>query len=114
MNVTPYCTKFDTTGSSERCREVLESVSKIQQRIYFSRRFRSFGASKEILQYGGSVWFSCLPVHLEPGTLLLLGICSTMVAHSVENSFLYSCTKHTLRLDDKIALDPSSLSFLTP
>ncbi len=50
---------------------------KIQQRIYFLRRLRSFGTSKPILllffqsivlsvmQYGGSVWYSCLSGNLK-------------------------------------------------
>ena len=93
--------------------------SKVQQRIHFLRRLRSFGASSEILslffvstiqsilQYGGAVWFGGLSAHLKARILWLLGICSKLVGDSVENAFIESHVLHTVRLADKISQDSS-------
>ncbi|XP_071394679.1 uncharacterized protein [Centroberyx affinis] len=62
-----------------------------------------------ILQYGGAVWFSDLSVQLKARILRLLRICSKVVGHPVEDSFLHSCSKRTLRLADRVAQDSSDV-----
>lgn len=93
--------------------------NKVQQRIYFLRRLKPLGANKEILHqfftstiqsillYGGVVWFCSLSEQLKARILRHLSICSKLVGHTLEKNFLDSWTKHTFRLADKIALDPS-------
>ncbi|KAK0133376.1 hypothetical protein N1851_031102 [Merluccius polli] len=46
-------------------------------------------------------------IQLKNRILRLLSICSKLVGHTMEAHFFDSCTKHTLRITDKIALDPS-------
>ena len=64
---------------------------RTKQRIYFLRRLRSFGASREILllfftsvimsilQYCNTTWYKCLSAALKSKLLHLLKICSKIV-----------------------------------
>lgn len=91
--------------------------NKVQQRIYFLRRLRSFGASKIILHqfyvatvqsvllYECPVWFCGLLVQLKSRSQRLLNTCSKIVGHPVDNTFTEMWRKQTLRLADKISTD---------
>ena len=81
--------------------------NKVQQRIYFLRRLRSFGDSSKVLslffkatiqsvlQYGGSVWSGALSAQLRARILRLLEIYSKLVGHSVESIFFLKQTTGT-------------------
>ena len=96
---------------------------KVQQRIYFLRRLRSFGANKHILllffqsivqsvmQYGISAWFSCLSVQLKTKLTRLLHICSKIVGQTLELHFQAAYTKRMLSLASNISSDPSHVLF---
>ncbi len=96
---------------------------KIQQRIYFLRRLRSFGTSKSILllffqsivlsvmQYGGSVWYSCLSVQLKARLGRLISICSKIVGQTLEPIFKVAYTRRMFSLAGNILSDSTQILF---
>lgn len=92
---------------------------KMQQRIYFLRRLRSFGTSKSILllffqfivpsvmQYGVSAWYSCLSVQLKARLGRLLSIRSKTVGQTPEPIFKAAYARRILSLEGNILHDPT-------
>lgn len=90
---------------------------KTKQRIYFLRRLRSFGATRQILllfynavilsvlQYCNAVWYSCLSSSVKSGLKHLIKVCSKIVGQHLEG--LYEITYHnnTMRLAKNILSD---------
>ena len=97
--------------------------SKAQQRIYFLRRLRSFGANTQILLlffqsivqsvilYGSTAWYSCLSVQLKAWLGKLIRICSKIVGQTLETNVQAAHTKRMLSLAGNITSDPTHILF---
>ena len=96
---------------------------KVQQRIYFLRRLRSFGANKTILLlffqsivqsvmlYGCCAWYSCLSVQLKARLGRLVRICSKIVGRTLETGFQEAHRRRILFLARRITSDPTHVLF---
>ena len=83
---------------------------KTKQRIYFLRRLRSFGTSRQILllfftsvimsvlQYCNTTWYGCLSDTLKAKLRQLLNICSKIVGQPLETLYRSAYDNSMLRL----------------
>lgn len=93
--------------------------AKVQQRMYFLRRLRAYGASAEILklfycstiqsiiQYCGTVWYNSLTVQAKNRVARLIKTASKIIGRPVNQGFLDSQNAATVRLAQKIVRTPS-------
>ena len=92
---------------------------KTKQRIYFLRRLRSFGASKQILllfftsvimsvlQYCYTTWYKSLSTTLKSKLLHQMKICSKIVGQPLEKFYESAYHNNILRLANTIVSDPN-------
>ena len=97
--------------------------SKAQQRIYFLRRLRSFGASKPIMllffqsivlsviMYGCTAWYGSLSVQRTNQIGRLICVYSKIVGQALEPIFQAAYTKKMLSLARSITSDPTHVLF---
>ena len=101
-------------------KEQIESVcKKTKQRIYFLRRLRSFGASRQILllfftsvimsvlQYCSTTWYGCLSAALKAQLLQQLNICSKIVGQPLQRLYTSTYDSSILRLARNITSNTS-------
>ena len=101
-------------------KDQIESVcKKTKQRIYFLRRLRSFGASRQILlmfftsvimsvlQYCSTTWYGCLSAALKSQLLQQLNICSKIVGQPLQRLYTTTYDNSILRLARNITSNSS-------
>ena len=93
------------------------TCKKIQQRIYFLRRLRSFGASAQIIflfftsviqsvmLYCSTAWYNSLSVKNKAKLQRQIKICSKIIGLPIENLFQEAHNKSMLRLATCISTD---------
>ena len=94
---------------------VVSLCKKTKQRLYFLRRLRSFGASKQILllffssvimsvlQYCSTTWYGCLSVTSKSQLLRQMNICSKIVGKPLYSLYESTYVNSVLRLARSIA-----------
>ena len=101
-------------------KDQIESVGKkTKQRVYFLRRLRSFGASRQILllfftsvimsvlQYCSTTWYGCLSVALKSQLLQQLSICSKIVGQPLQRLYTTTYDNSVQRLARNITSNTS-------